>query len=71
MAKAKKKFKVHLARLLRETVCVIVEAESEDDIDVGDVYDDYDDEDWEPDFDWVEAGEHYVGEVEDGEEETK
>ena len=65
---AKKKFKIHLARLVRETAYVIVEAESEDDIDVGDVYDNYEDDDWEPDLAWgCDAGTHSIEEIEDAE----
>jgi hypothetical protein len=60
---AKKKFRVTLSRMIREQVDVIVEAESEDDIDLNEVYCNYEDEDWEIDADWgCEAGMHTVEE---------
>lgn len=66
---AKKKFYIQLARLVREVAYVTVEAESEGDIDVGDVYDDYEEDDWEPDIAWgCEPGTHHVEEIKDGEE---
>ncbi len=60
---AKKKFTVTLARMIREQVDVTVEAESEDDIDLKEVYCNYEGEDWEVDVDWgCEAGTHTVEE---------
>lgn len=62
---AKKKFRVTLSRMVREQVDVIVEAESEEDINLKEVYCNYEDEDWEPDADWgCEPGAHIIeGEV--------
>ncbi len=62
---AKKKFKVTLARLLRQTVTLIVEAESEADIDLKEIYCEHDEENWEDDISWgCEPGTHtVVGEV--------
>ncbi len=58
---AKKKFTVTLARMVREQVDVIVEAESEDDIDLKKVYYDYIGNDWEPDVEWgCDPGTHTI-----------
>lgn len=61
----KKKFRVTLGRLVREQKEVIVEAESEDDIDLHDAYENADDEKgWEPDveFGCAEGSHDVVGE---------
>ena len=57
---AKKKFTVTLARLFRQTASVIVEAESEDDIDLSEVYFEHEEENWEDDMTWCEPGTHTI-----------
>ncbi len=58
------KFRVTLARLVRETKTIEIEAPTEADIDLEDLYEQDDGTGFEPDYDWgADEGTHHVAPV--------